>query len=937
MQFDLMVVGGGIVGAMTGHFASIDHPRWRIGVVDRSLGSMGATGHSAGLDLPYGQTAAKRRQSAVSRRLYAELRRTLPGLPLFELPLLFVVSAARRAELEEGLAAGVPRDATGEEIDRLGAAIPELRLPEGMQVVAGCPGGYGDAGVVARTLLANLRRSSAAAIWEGTEVREVRPIDGHFVLSTADGRQVEAARVVVATGPWMRQGPAAEAASAVGLKTKKIVALHVDRAPRGGEPIVYFFDDDAFLLPLADRGHWLFSFSCQTWDVEPTGPEMTISSEDRRHGLQVLARYCPAWPSLTHSGRVFCDAYSPDRTPIAHRMAPNLVLAGGCSGSGFRLAPALAQEALTLLSTADAGAHVAAQSSTAEAGGSATVAGGAPAAARSDRDDVPHEAAGRRRRVLITATPPTPNGDLHLGHLSGPYLAADVHKRYLISRGTEALYLSGIDDHQSYTTRKAEQIGEPIAAVARRFGDRMVQTLGEAAIEVDHIGRPDVSPHHATMVRQVLRDLWDRDRLIAREAPNLHCAKCDRYLFEAFVAGRCPHCGRPACGNSCEDCGRPNQCTDLIEPRCLSCGGVPETRVHERLFLPLEPYRDAIGRRLASASAGAHLRSLWHAMAAEPLPEIAVSHLSEWGIPVPVDRYSDQRIYVWFEMAAGFLAAGQELAERMGLARGWRDLWASEDTEIVQFFGFDNGYFHAVLFPAVFAAWDAEIRPPSAFVVNEFYRLEGEKFSTSRNHAVWGGDVLPHTSVDALRFYLAWSGPETERTNFVAEEFAATVRSELDGHWRSWLRELDGRLREATGGRIPAAAPATREQAAFLELLGGLRDRAAVAYEAATFSPQRAMRCCAEIVREARRFAAAESCWVGTPDRREAQLGALTVELAAARLLAVASAPVMPRFGAALLEALSAPSGGWEDALSPLTPGTVLSDLDGMSFPLGRE
>ena len=187
------------------------------------------------------------------------------------------------------------------------------------------------------------------------------------------------------------------------------------------------------------------------------------------------------------------------------------------------------------------------------------------------RDNVAALAAAERprpQRVLTTATPPTPNGDLHAGHLSGPYLGADILTRYLRMRGVEAGYLTGMDDHQSYVVTKARMLSSTPREVADRFNETMIGTLERAGIAADHVARPRLSPYHVDLVRKLFRELWDRGALVARDAPTLYCETCEQYLFEAYVAGRCPHCGASSGGNACEACGRPNDCVDLIEPRC---------------------------------------------------------------------------------------------------------------------------------------------------------------------------------------------------------------------------------------------------------------------------------------------------------------------------------------------------------------------------------
>jgi len=554
--------------------------------------------------------------------------------------------------------------------------------------------------------------------------------------------------------------------------------------------------------------------------------------------------------------------------------------------------------------------------------------------ARRAAEEAARGRAARPRRVLLTATPPTPNGDLHAGHLSGPYLAADIHRRYLLARGVEAIYISGADDHQSYVPATGERLGLAPREVADRFGDAIEATLEAAEIELDLFVRPKTSAHHVPFVRSFFRALYDRGAFVEKEAPGLFCPACDRYLYQAHVSGRCPSCGAGSDGNACEQCGRPNQVVDLVDPACKRCGGKPEVRPVRRLYFPLSRHRDALAEWHRSLRMSSHLRALCARMIDE-LPDIAATHPAGWGIPVPVAGYEEQTIYVWLEMAPGFLAATDELlAGRAGDGpgpRSWRDLWQGDDARLVQFFGFDNGYYHAFLFPALWLAYDPSIRLPAAFVTNEFLRLDGAKFSTSRGHAIWGRDLLARTPPDAARFYLAWIGPEREQTSFTLVEMEEPVERELRGGWEAWLRDLGRRTADRFGGLVPGTGAWTDDHEQLFAALARSAAQVAACYEAESFSPARAVRLLSDLVREARRFAAAEGHWREVPNGEEETRTAFALELAAARSLAILAAPVMPGFARRLWRALgyaeSAAPLAWEDAPALLPAGQRLAGL----------
>ncbi|MEM7355008.1 MAG: class I tRNA ligase family protein [Acidobacteriota bacterium] len=541
--------------------------------------------------------------------------------------------------------------------------------------------------------------------------------------------------------------------------------------------------------------------------------------------------------------------------------------------------------------------------------------------------------AERRESVLVITAPPTPNGDFHVGHFSGPYLGADIHTRYLKMRGVDAIYLNGLDDHQSYVATKARELGITPHELIDRYSKILPETLELADIEVDHWVRPNLSPYHQKLVQEVFQTLFDRGALVAREAPTLYCEACEQWLFEAHVAGGCPHCGASSGGNACEDCGRPNDCVDLIAPRCSCCGGEPVVRRLERIYFPLAPYAEGLAKFWSQVETSAHVRALCDRMLADGLPDIPVSQESDWGIPVPVAGFEKQRIYVWFEMAPGFLAVTRELLEARGSAPDWKRFWRSENAQVVQFFGFDNAYFYAVLVPSILLAYDSEIRLPATFVVNEFYRYEGSKFSTSQNHAMWGRELLARAGADAARFCLAYDGPEREQRNFTLPALEALVERQLVQQWEPWLRNFGARLESEFEGILPGTGAWTDDQRRFLRTLKQLSREAAEAYEAATFSPQRAARVLIELVRVARRFAKAEEHWCGVPHRFEERRTAIALEALAIKTLALLAAPIMPGFAARLwcdlgYEEGSLFRGSWEEVPELVPSGRKLSGFD---------
>src|SRR5215203_2250514 len=524
--------------------------------------------------------------------------------------------------------------------------------------------------------------------------------------------------------------------------------------------------------------------------------------------------------------------------------------------------------------------------------------------------------AERPRRAMVSAAPPTPNGDLHVGHLSGPYLT---------------------DDNQSYTKTNGARLGLGPQEAADKIAGEIQSTLEAAGIELAEFVRPNASPHHVRMIGEFFQKLYADGHLVARETPSPWCETCERYLYEAYIRGRCPHCGSHSGGNLCEDCGRPNDCVDLLDAVCTQCGNPASRRDFTRLFFPLARWEKELREFHLKVGMNPSLRALCEQVIAAGLPDMAVTHVSDWGIPVPVEGFEDQRIFVWLEMEPRYLSYAQHLGDRDAY-------WKSDDGEFVHCFGFDNGFYYAVFLPAMWMAYDRGLKLPAAFIMNEFYRLDGLKFSTSRRHAIWGRELLAEVPSDVMRFYLAYTAPEAEGTNFTLDDFEATCDRELAGSWQPWLSSLGEKVRRDFGGKVPSTGDWTEEHRRFFNRLEALSAEAAESYEARTFSPQRAARVLCELVREARRFGKAEEAWSRVPERGEERRTAAALELLAAKTLAVLAAPILPELAARLWRDLGyeTPLAGhrWEERPSWVPAGQQAGRLgeSGESyFPNVRE
>lgn len=503
------------------------------------------------------------------------------------------------------------------------------------------------------------------------------------------------------------------------------------------------------------------------------------------------------------------------------------------------------------------------------------------------------------RTFIVTSAPPNPNGDLHLGHLSGPFLGADVMQRHLKQLGHDVRYVGYSDEHSCYVPRRAAELGQSAHQTARVFGDRMEETLSLGAMHHDWFTRPLTDATHTATVQRFFLDLWDKGAFEVEELPVFHCAGCDRHLYEAEVRGECHYCGDPSDGIYCEACGLPQDPAGLAAPRCTACWTEPELRTLRRIVLRLEDRREALAAYYADAQSRSEwrprLREYLDDLMSRRLPDTPVSREGAYGIPVPLPGWEGHILDTWFSGIWGYAAATANLTAAEGRPGYWEELWTDPDTELINFIGFDCGFSHAVLWPALLLAHGG-LTLPTQVVTNEFYRLEGEKFSTSRGHAIWGGDFLRRVSPDALRFHLCLTGPERRQTNFAMEEFSTTVRQVLVDGVEEWAGRVVRLLVEDFKGVVPQTDGPLGPLGPLLTVLP---EQVAGALAPETFSPQRA----AAAIADAVAAAVADLRSLDTLRSREGTGYAdrLATHLELLAVLAAVSQPLMPGWSAFVL------------------------------------
>ncbi len=382
-------------------------------------------------------------------------------------------------------------------------------------------------------------------------------------------------------------------------------------------------------------------------------------------------------------------------------------------------------------------------------------------------------------RIFIGVAWPYANGPLHLGHVAGCYLAADIFARYHRIKGNEVLMVSGSDSHGTPITIRAEQEGLSPQEVVDRYHAQFLESWERLGISFD-VFTSTRTENHQRVVHDLFRVLLDRGYIYTGVVLLAHCPRCDRFLPDRYVEGTCPRCSfLRARGDQCDQCGHPLDPKDLVSPRCVLCGAPPQFRESEHFFLKLTAFQQPLLEWVRQQS---HWRpnvlNFTRRYLEDGLKDRAITRDLTWGVPIPLDGYQGKRIYVWFEAVTGYLSAAIEWAQRMGYQDRWQDFWKDPATKSYYFIGKDNIPFHTIIWPAMLMGYGG-LNLPYDVPANEFLTLESRKISTSQNWAVWLPDYLQKYDPDPLRYLLSINMPESGDSDFSWGEFVRRNNDEL--------------------------------------------------------------------------------------------------------------------------------------------------------------
>ncbi|MDB9954115.1 methionine--tRNA ligase [Flavobacteriaceae bacterium] len=410
------------------------------------------------------------------------------------------------------------------------------------------------------------------------------------------------------------------------------------------------------------------------------------------------------------------------------------------------------------------------------------------------------------KRFTITAALPYTNGPIHIGHLAGVYVPADIYARYLRLQGHDVAFICGSDEHGVPITIKAKKEGVTPQDIVDRFHANIKTSFEDFGISFDNYSRTTAKIHHET-ASEFFKTMYDKGDFIEETTAQLYDAEANQFLADRFVVGTCPKCGNEeSYGDQCEACGTTHNATDLINPKSSITGAVPSLKETKHWFLPLDKHEAFLKEWILEGHKSDWKPNVYGQCKSwidDGLRPRAVTRDLDWGIPVPVEGGDGKVLYVWFDAPIGYISSTKEWAQREG--KDWEPYWKDEDTTLVHFIGKDNIVFHCIMFPAMLKAEGSYILPENV-PANEFLNLEGQKLSTSKNWAVWLPEYLKDfpEKQDVLRYVLTATAPETKDNDFTWKDFQARNNNELVAIFGNFINRVLVLTNKYYEGSVPS-------------------------------------------------------------------------------------------------------------------------------------
>ncbi len=514
------------------------------------------------------------------------------------------------------------------------------------------------------------------------------------------------------------------------------------------------------------------------------------------------------------------------------------------------------------------------------------------------------------KRTLVTTALPYANGPVHIGHLAGVYVPADIYTRFLRMRGEDVVMIGGSDEHGVPITIKAKAEGVTPQDIVDRYHKIIKDSFEELGVSFDIYSRTTSDIHSAT-ASEFFRRLYDNGQFVEKSSMQLYDEKANQFLADRYVTGECPHChNERAYGDQCEACGSSLNATDLINPKSAITGNTPVLKETKHWYLPLDRWEKALsewileGHKEWKSNVYGQCKS-WIDLGLQPR---AVSRDLDWGVPVPVEGADGKVLYVWFDAPIGYISNTKEL-----LPDSWEKYWKDPESRVINFIGKDNIVFHCIIFPAMLMAYGDNFQLPDNVPANEFLNLEGDKISTSRNWAIWLHEYLRDFpgKQDVLRYVLTANAPETKDNDFTWRDFQSRNNSELVAILGNFVNRAMVLTHKYFAGVVPEAGALEAVDREALDELSSIRELLTANLD--TFHFREALKDAMNIARLGNKYLQETEPWKVAKTDMGRVATILNTALQICANINVAFAPFLPFMADNLRRMLALEKLDWED------------------------
>ena len=532
-------------------------------------------------------------------------------------------------------------------------------------------------------------------------------------------------------------------------------------------------------------------------------------------------------------------------------------------------------------------------------------------------------------KILVTAALPYANGPLHVGHLAGAYIPADVYVRYKRLKGADIIFICGSDEHGVPITIRADKENVSPKEIVDRYHSMMKKSFEGIGVAFDNYSRTSLPLHHK-ISQDFFLNLYNKEFIREQEIRQYYCVSCSRFLPDRYIEGECPHChASGARGDQCESCGRWLEPEQLITPKCKVCGSAPELRTTKHWYFKLSEFQKRLEEWQGSKTDWKNnVREFCSGWFQEGLTDRPITRDIDWGIPVPLPDAEGKVLYVWFDAPIGYISSSVEWAQNQGTPERWRDYWLDPETRLVHFIGKDNIVFHAIVWPATLMAHEDFILP-AQIPANEFLNIEGKKISTSRNWAVWVDEYLAVFPPDPLRYWLEANAPENKDADFTWKDFQTRNNSELADVLGNLINRSLSFVEKHFDAQVPPAGELSGADRAILSSVSEATDKIGAALE--DFQVRKAITELMDLARTGNKYFNDEAPWISIKTDRARCASTLNTTLQLQIALAVLMEPFLPFSAEKLWLMLNGPGSHRDQRWSGL-PHLRLAD----NHPLGK-